>query len=69
MNVERAIKLQKYKWWELYFGKYKIIRRLSGAFWIRLLEDGYEWIKIDREYFLSARFSPDTKFEVEDWTK
>jgi hypothetical protein len=61
-------KLQKYKWWELWFYKYKFVRKLSGAFWVRLLEDGYDWVKFDREKFYSMTFKPTTKFEVEDWT-
>jgi hypothetical protein len=65
----KEFKLQRYKWWELWFYKYKLVRKLSGSFWVRLLEDGYDWVKMDKEYFHSMSFRPSTKFEIEDWTK
>ena len=60
--------LHKYKWWELWFSKYRFIRKLSRGFWVRLLEEGYDWVKMDKSYFQSLSFRPTTKFEIEDWT-
>jgi len=61
-------KLQKYKWWELWFYQYKFVRKLSGAFWVKLKEEGYDWVKMDKEHFLAMKFPRGVNFEIEDWT-
>jgi hypothetical protein len=66
--MKQPFTLQKYKWWELYFYKYKFIRKLSRSFWVKLLEDGYDWIKMDKAQFEALKFRPETKFLIEDYT-
>jgi hypothetical protein len=61
--------LAKYKFWELWFGKYKIVRKLSKSFWVKLEEEGYDWVKMDKDFFYSMKFRPETKFLIEDYTK
>ena len=66
MNKEFVF--QKYKWWELWFHNYRIIRKLSKAFWVRLDKEGYEWVKMDKEFFYTLKFRPELKVYTEDWT-
>lgn len=61
-------RLQKYKWWELFFYRYRFIRRLSKGYWVKLLEDGYDWVKMDKAQFEAMTFKSNIKFQIEDWT-
>lgn len=58
----------KYKWWELFFGRYQIARRMSGCYWVRMRKEGYSWVKMDKKYFESLHFLPGTEFDIEDYT-
>lgn len=59
---------QKYSFLELTFGRFKVVRFLSRAFWIKMKEPGYCWVKFDKEQFKKMRFVEGTEFEIEDYT-
>ena len=59
---------QKYNFLELTFGQYKIVRMLSRAFWVKMKEPGYSWVKFDKEQFKKMQFVKGTEFEIEDYT-
>lgn len=61
--------LSKYNFFELWFGQYRLIRKLSKSFWVRLEEKGYYWVKMDKNFFYSMKFRPEVKFQIEDYTK
>lgn len=57
---------QKYRWWELMFGRYKFARKLSKSYWVKIKSRGYSWVKMDKAYFKSLTFRPGTDFDIED---
>lgn len=59
---------QKYSFLELFFHNYKWARRLSGKFWVKLEEPGYEWVKFDKAEFEAMVFLPNTQLDIEDYT-
>jgi hypothetical protein len=63
-------KPQQYTWLELTFGnKWKWVRKLSKAYWVRMEEEGYSWVKFNKDDHKNMKFNPNTKFQIEDYTK
>lgn len=60
---------QKYKWYELMFRDWRLVRKLSKSYWVKMNDKGYSWVKFNKELFEQMRFVEGTTFQIEDWTK
>lgn len=62
-------KPQKHTFLEATMGhRWKWVRRLSGAYWVKLNVEGSEWVKFDKEQFKAMTFREGTTFQIEDYT-
>lgn len=60
---------QKYSFLELMFNKYRWVRKLSRGFYVLRHEDGYSWVKFDKEEAKSLNIFNNPEYTIEDWTK
>lgn len=61
---------QTYTILEILFHNWQWVRKLSKSYWVNRIEEGYQWVKFDRQEMIDNGFcfenNPD--YLVEDYT-